>query len=422
MNGIFILQNKIKNYDWGSALDIPELLGIDNSALKPCAELWMGVHTQAPSVTMLDGKTITLGELTGGDPLRYLGKETAEKYGALPFLFKLLAAEKPLSIQAHPNLAQAKEGFDRENNLHIPLDSAERNYKDPNHKPEILCALKPFKAMCGFRKPAEILDGFNAFFDNAPAGLREGLEPLVRPLAGAFGTAAHPDGSGGEKAAASAMSAALKAFLAALFAMSNDTRLELSQYLSAAPQLKAGAPWSNEWETAASFAAIHGADPAVIAPLYLNLLTLNPGEAVYLPAGVLHAYIKGFGVELMANSDNVLRGGLTNKHIDVKELTSVLDFSPFKPEILRSQKGTYQSPAGEFSLSVMQGQDRDGSWREAGPAIIIVSSGELRITRGGESEVLKKGMSAFIPAGSTELKLSGSYTLYAAAPGRTDKN
>ncbi|MDR0602484.1 MAG: mannose-6-phosphate isomerase, class I, partial [Treponema sp.] len=172
------LGNSVKHYEWGSPGYIPRLLGLDNSGGEPWAELWMGVHPGAPSRVLRGEEEIPLAELIAEDPALYLGKEAAERFGGLPFLFKLLAAGKPLSIQAHPNLAQAREGFERENRAGIALDAPVRNYRDPNHKPEIVCALTPFTAMFGFREPGEIRGLFRAVFAAAPRRLREGLGPL----------------------------------------------------------------------------------------------------------------------------------------------------------------------------------------------------------------------------------------------------
>jgi mannose-6-phosphate isomerase len=274
-----------------------------------------------------------------------LGEQVEREFGGLPFLYKLLAAGKPLSVQAHPDLEQAKQGWERENSAGISLKAPERNYKDANHKPEILCALSPFRAMCGFREPGEIkrlLDIFSGTAHAASthaasthaastqlAGTQNGA-PVSEALAAGFARLrAALEGDSG-----------LRDFLTALFALDKETRLDLGKYTAArGPELERLYPgYADEWRTAAYFARLYPGDPAVIAPLYLNLLRLTPGEAVYLPAGVLHVYIEGFGVELMANSDNVLRGGLTSKHVDIEELTRILKFVPFRPEILRPQE------------------------------------------------------------------------------------
>jgi mannose-6-phosphate isomerase len=326
--------------------------------------------------------------------VRYLGEAAAREYGGLPFLYKLLAAARPLSIQAHPNLDQAKAGWER----------GDRNYKDPNHKPEIICALTPFTAMAGFRAPGEIGKRLAAF----------GFAPLA-PLLAALD--AHDD------------EAALRRFLGALFSLPPETRQALSGYARSRAVKENGGEYAEEWKYTAYFAELYPDDPAIIAPLYLNLLTLKPDEAMNIPAGILHAYVYGFGVELMANSDNVLRGGLTPKHIDLTELTAILRFIPFKPEILTPVCGDhapglsrYPSPCREFSLTAITG--RGGTYGPGenalpgtGPAIVLVTGGELCISAGDETLILKQGESAFIAPQEPAPVFSGDYHLYIAGTG-----
>jgi mannose-6-phosphate isomerase len=415
MNDLFKLKNTVKYYDWGSPDFIPRLLGIDGGG-RPWAELWMGVHPGGPSETEFRGKTLSLADLIAGDREAFLGKAAAEKFGALPFLFKFLAAAQPLSIQAHPSREQARQGFDRENRAGIAIDAPGRNYKDPNHKPEILCALGPFTAMCGFRTPGDIRRNLAQFLSGASPSLRGGMSPLMDALTG-VGTAD------------TAVSGALRDFLSALFTLPAGTREELTGYItqsSGARAAMAGAAGETDTTAAAgaymaAFAELYPGDPAIIAPLYLNLLKLRPGEAVYLDAGVLHAYIEGFGVELMANSDNVLRGGLTAKHIDVPELMRVLDFSPRRPEILKAAGPapawyTYPAPCGEFSLSVMNSRGEEGPFPARGPLILAVTGGEARFTAGEKTARLLPGESVFIPAGTPgeTPRYSGSFTAYVA--------
>jgi mannose-6-phosphate isomerase len=406
MNELFRLKNTVKHYEWGSPTAIPRLLGIEGGG-RPWAELWMGVHPGGPSETEFRGETLSLADIAAGDPDAFLGKGAAEKFGGLPFLFKFLAAAKPLSIQAHPNREQARRGFDRENQAGIAPDAPERNYKDPNHKPEILCALGPFRALCGFREPLEIRRGLDRFLSGAPPSLQRGMAPLGAALDG-------PDAG-----------AALRAFVSALFALPPDVCRELSGYSAgrAAGAAGGGAAAADTAADAciAALAERCPGDPAVIAPLYLNLLDLLPGEAVYLEAGVLHAYIEGFGLELMANSDNVLRGGLTPKHVDPPELMRILDFSPRRPEILRPPEPepawyTYPAPCEEFSLSVMHSRG-DGAFPGRGPAILALTSGKARLSRGGRALDLLPGESVFIPPGTPgqALRYSGVFSAGIAA-------
>ena len=401
---VFKLQNTIKHFDWGSPVLLPDLLGMENETGVPWAELWMGIHPEGPSAIDLpnfsetgpEKKSILLSDLISGNPDFFLGKNE-KRFSTLPFLFKALAAGKPLSIQAHPNLPQAREGWERENRDGIPLDSPHRNYKDANHKPEIICALTPFTAMAGFRQPDEIMELLGFFLEGASRDLKAAFFPLLNTLE--------------EK------EAPLKKFLAALLALPRDIKTALSVF--AGQKAKADNSTNDEWKLIAAFAENFPGDPAIISPLYLNLVHLNPTEAIFIPAGILHAYVEGLGVELMANSDNVMRGGLTAKHIDIPELFRILDFEPYKPEILTENKASgyhkYPVYCREFSLSVIR--DRDFIYPETGPSIVLVTRGELKISGKFRETFLKKGETAFIPAKEKNFRFEGSYTLYAAGTG-----
>jgi mannose-6-phosphate isomerase len=381
MTNFYKLRNQIKHYDWGSPDFIPQLMGLASNG--PCAELWMGSHAGSPSLVNLPSGEMSLGELIARDPRRYLGEKTAERYGALPFLFKLIAAEKPLSIQAHPNLIQAREGFERENRAALAQDAPNRCYRDSNHKPEIICALTPFTGMCGFRSPDEIRRLLAVFLDSASATVRESFAPLLQTLEMPNPTAA------------------LRNFFEILFNFSQEARETLTEFI-----LSVHATEKCEWELMRNFARLYPGDPAVIAPLYLNIFRLEPGEAFFLKTGILHAYIHGFGIELMTNSDNVLRGGLTSKHTDIPELIKVLDFNPLKPQIIKPEAHfscfTYPVPCEEFSLTVMRGTGGTAALPLA-PPLVSAQSASIGIVTEGEvyvsGMILKHGESAFFPPG-----------------------
>lgn len=408
---IFKLKNKVKPYEWGSSEWIPSLLGHPNPQGEPWAELWMGVHPEGPSQVSLPGEELLLSALISRDPLYYLGEGVNRTFGTLPFLYKLLAAAKPLSIQAHPSLKQAKEGWNRENREGLALNAPNRNYKDLNHKPEILCALSPFKAMCGFRAPDEIRRRLEAL---------EELCPAQSPLGTALG----------ELNSVLEMNGGLKDFIRLLFGFSPEITGALTNLALQQDILEKNHPeFGEEWRLSASFAELYPGDPALIAPLYLNNIDLKPGEAIYLPAGILHAYIHGFGVELMANSDNVLRGGLTAKHVDVDELVRILNFSPLCPEIIKPPEDRaaffrYPVPCREFSLSRRKGWGPGTDFSGDGPFILMVTEGRAVISEKntGEEWILEKGESAFIPAAMAAqgFSLRETYTLYAAGSGALD--
>ncbi|GHU31383.1 mannose-6-phosphate isomerase, class I [Spirochaetia bacterium] len=384
MEYLFKLKNPVKYYAWGNSEWIPQLLGQEPDG-HPWAEMWMGIHLEGESTTE-EGIPLSAAML----PESYVGTP-----GTLPFLFKVLAAGKALSIQAHPNRDQARIGYQRENEAGIPLDAPNRNYKDQNHKPEILCALGPFEALCGFRPAEEIINRLETF----SAGASDSVTSIIRPV--------HKQAEKG-----------IREFFQALCAIPPESASILSDYtLEHAPVLAQKSPHqAEEWQLCARLAGQYPGDSAVLAPLYLNNISLEPGQAIYVPAGVLHAYMHGFGVELMATSDNVLRGGLTKKWIDYPELFTILKFSPFQPEILRPKNNCYLTPTKEFSLFV---QENSGQAFPvvSGPCIVIVTQGEAVVNVGGRAYTLSQGQSAFIPDSGKKVTMSGVFTLYAAGIG-----
>jgi mannose-6-phosphate isomerase len=363
----------------------------------------MGVHNEGPS----RAAGATLGALIAGNPAAYLGAETARKFGNLPFLLKFLAAGSPLSIQAHPNLAQAREGFRRENAAGIALNAPERDYKDPNHKPEIISALTPFTALAGFREIGETKTLLEAFFAaHSPA-------PETAPVCNTL-----------RNTLLDALDGGYKPFLTARLGLDAARRAALTEIAAAWK----GGPDGHA--LCARFAASYPADPAVIAPLSLNLIALQPGEAIAIPAGMLHAYVYGFGVECMANSDNVLRGGLTSKYIDKDELLRILNVDPYRPEIIRPEIVTgapvsnesgwkrYTTPFREFTLFRLDTNGKGGAYKlqDPGAAIVAVTRGNAVLSAGGAELAVKKGESAFVPRrkNGEVLNAQGDCTAFAA--------
>ncbi len=398
MREISILRNPIQDYAWGSHTAIPELLGGPTPSDKPQAELWMGAHPMAPSEVLVDGNWRPLPELIEKFPTEILGRGVAERFGGrLPFLFKVLAAAKPLSIQVHPNLDQAKEGFARENRLGIPLTAPNRSYKDENHKPEIISALTPLWALNGFRK---ISDMISMLKEIDPSELSKEISDL----------AAHPDSNG------------LKRFFSTMMTMERTRQQRAVEETVAFAEKWAGEDPAFEWML--KLHAQYPGDIGVLSPVLLNVVQLEPGQAMCLDAGQLHAYLAGMGIELMANSDNVLRGGLTPKHIDVPELLRVLDFTEkeiaiLAPEELVDGERTYPSEAEEFRLSVIT-VDAGAFYKSAKDRsveimISVAGRASVKDLERAEALDLKRGESILIPAAVRQYSIEGEATLYKAS-------
>jgi mannose-6-phosphate isomerase len=389
---LFVLENSIQNYAWGSRSSIATLLGRETPSARPEAELWMGAHPKAPSRIVDPPGWSTLAAAIRESPGAMLGPAVAERFGGeLPFLFKVLAAAEPLSIQAHPSLSQAREGFARENRAGVPMDAPHRNYRDANHKPELVAPLTPFVALDGFRPPEEIVAGFSPI---ATPAIEEALERLRV--------------EGGPSA--------IRAFLETLLSL--DTRARealLDRARPAATKRKEEAAWT--WVT--KLDARYPGDMGALAPLYLNLVVLSPGEALYLPAGVLHAYLEGTALEIMANSDNVLRGGLTPKHVDAAELLATLSFRSGHPEILLPEpsgpaQSTYKTPAPEFELSVLETKGATPV-QIPGGSLVLNLEGEVTIDAPDRSVRLTKGRTLFVPACVGSVEVVGRARLARAA-------
>ena len=398
MDGIRVLRNPIQNYAWGSKSFIPQLIGESAPENVPQAELWMGAHPKAPSLVWQDGEWVPLPELIREDPEGVLGKSTAKKFSnRLPFLFKVLAAERPLSIQAHPNRDQARQGFSRENSRGVPLNASHRNYKDDNHKPEIICALTPFWALIGFRELEEIV----ALTD------RLGASSFRDRVMDSFGQANHES---------------LRRLFTRLLTMDGDDQQRMVAEVVESCEKHTGADKAFEWTVKLNRA--YAGDTGVLSPLFMKIVRLEPGEAMCISSGQLHSYLKGAGIELMTNSDNVLRGGLTPKNIDVPELLEILDFSANERCLLNPERGMnseklYQSPAEEFILSAIslnEGSVFVGP-KERSVEMMICTEGKAQIIDLDRREdlSLNKGTAIIIPASAGPYKIEGKCTVYRAA-------
>ena len=343
-----LLRNPVRAYAWGSRTAIATLLGRPVPAPHPEAELWIGAHPTDPSVLLGEPERSLLTAVEQ-DPQGQLGRQCADRFGPrLPFLLKVLAADEPLSMQAHPSAQLASAGFAREQASGIPLDAPHRNYRDADHKPELVCALTEFHALAGFRSVATALELLDALCVPELAAYVELL-------------AAQPDGDG------------LRALFTTWITLPQQALAELVPRLLGAcvEHIRARGPFGRECRTALQLAEPYPTDAGVMTSLLLNHVRLMPGEAIYLPPGNLHAYLHGTAVEIQANSDNVLRGGLTPKHVDVPELLRVLDFADGDIPVLCGEPGcaedgaggpreiVYRTPTPEFQLSRLDWADGD---------------------------------------------------------------
>jgi mannose-6-phosphate isomerase len=380
-----LLHNAVRPYAWGSRTAIAELLGKPVPAPHPEAELWMGAHPGGPSrLVEPDGDERSLLDVLAADPDGQLGPALAARWGGrLPFLLKVLAADEPLSLQAHPSAVQAAEGYAREEAAGIPRDAKNRNYPDPTAKPELICALTEFHALAGFADPdrtVRLLRGLDG----------PGLAHYTELLAG------QPDADG------------LRALFTTWITLPQQALDQLLPQLldSCVRQVKERGEFDLECRTVLELGEAYPGDAGVLAAMLLNRIVLKPGEAIYLPAGNPHAYLRGTGIEILANSDNVLRCGLTPKHVDVPELLRVLDFSYGRMPVQEGDEVAphhyvYPTPASEFELSRLQWDSDGTSVRvdHTGPQVLICVDGAVTLRRADGVELpLRRGESAWLAA------------------------
>jgi mannose-6-phosphate isomerase len=389
------LTGVVQPYAWGSVDLIPELVGAEPTG-EPQAELWLGAHPLSPST--VGGEP--LNEVLARDPRGSIGAASVDRFGPrLPFLLKVIAAVQPLSLQAHPTREQAEAGYTREEAAGVPRESPVRVYRDGWPKPEVLCALFPTEALCGFRDPGQTWELFArlgaADATRLVAPLQDEARPAHERLAEVFERLLRLDSEQG---------AVVQAVVAKA---GRCTEMgELGRFARTATELGASYP----------------GDPGVVAALLMNRVSLEPNQALFLPAGNLHAYLRGGGVELMANSDNVMRGGLTHKHIDIAELMNVVDFRPgFEGLItpVESEPGVwhYPTPAPEFALWRIEcGADPVTLPGTGSGRILLVTAGSTQLHGRTGALRLERGQSAFVTA-PDEVALTGPATVFLAASG-----
>lgn len=356
---IYKCSGTIQHYAWGGIHFIPTLLGVENNEKKPYAEYWLGSHPSASAKLENDGQLLSWYELMRQEPVKHLGKKVYEKFGELPYLFKVLDVKEMLSIQVHPTKEEAIKGFEREDAQGVPINAPNRNYKDRNHKPEVMVALSNFWLLHGFKKENElknVLQSIPEFASLLPVFKKDGYYGLYK----------------------TAME---------LPTEETDKMLTplIERELQKAHQKSEPGYWVKKlYEN--GFEAMN-IDRGIFSIYFFNIVELQPGQAIFQGAGVPHAYLEGQNVELMANSDNVLRGGLTPKHIDVPELLKHISFEGIEPDILYpsvSDSGeiNYPLPVEDFAISAIQLQKgQEYKALSASAEILLVMSGGVTVNK-----------------------------------------
>lgn len=407
---MFRIRGVVQTYAWGNHTGIQEVLGLEPDGT-PAAEYWLGAHPKAPSTTPdsnLDGCS-TLDTYIAQHP-EVLGDSVRSRFGdRLPFLLKLLSARTALSIQAHPSAEQAREGFERENAAGMELDAPERNYRDAFHKPEMIVALTPFDALCGFREVGAIRATFERMVATTSAIHTEVITDVVRLLDG-------PDPL--RATVAKVLGDPVFAQVADAVAANPPGRVEVGDVSRVGSVC-------DPIDTLVRVNADFPGDAGALVAVMLNMVTLGPGEAMALDAGVLHAYLGGFGVEIMASSDNVLRGGLTSKHIDVPELTRVVRYEPTAAHVREAAAGQWLRGATEDFTLMRLGEAARVEVGLAGPAIVLCVDGRYTLAAGdaggtggdvgGTVAEVAMGDAVFVPATAGSVTVDGRGQLFIAS-------
>ncbi|MEW6259108.1 MAG: mannose-6-phosphate isomerase, class I [Thermodesulfobacteriota bacterium] len=396
MNKIVRLHNPVKTYAWGSETAIPELIGIPVVPGRPVAEWWIGAHPLGPSDVECNGGRIRLDHWIAENPEGYLGHRVCSRFGGnFPFLLKVLAATHPLSIQVHPDKNEAAAGFLRENESGIPLDDPKRTFKDPNPKPECVCALTPFWVMYGFQP----IEAIQAHFEPFAVFLADESLHRSGPI---------PD--------------RLRGFLKSLLEMDPQRKQGLLMAVRGWIERHPASNAITEWVPRLMQA--YPEDIGSLAPLFMNVAELQPGEALYLPPKTLHAYLEGMAIEIMVNSDNVVRGGLTPKHIDIPTLLDIVNFGPNCVEVQHgSPLGTfervYRSPEESFRLSRIElsGDASAEFLSTGGIEVYLCTEGSFHVSEwptSSEGIRVRKGESFLVTGDCPGIRMKGSGTMFKA--------
>ena len=388
----FKLKNRIQNYAWGSKTAIQDLFGIENPNQEPQAEIWMGAHPNGCSKIQFEGKDVLLSEFINNDRTQVLSSDTDSKFGELPYLFKVLAAGNALSVQVHPSKQEAEEGFAKEEELGIERCAPNRNYRDANHKPELVYALTPYQAMNGFRAYNDIVLLFSQVVESVDL-------PVIEELLQTFKCDMTPKG--------------LETFFTGILSLEgNDKEVSTRGLVEYAKKHLRPEIENDLSSLIIELDKSYPGDIGLFSPLILNVLTLAPGEAMYLDARTPHAYLKGTGLEIMANSDNVLRAGLTPKYIDVQELAccTLFEEKPVNtlllPPQIEGNKYRYPIPVQDFNFDCFSMADNELVSVQSAE-ILFAIEGDMTISHGsGEVITLSKGESVFIPAYVGEYRLT----------------
>jgi mannose-6-phosphate isomerase len=388
-----LLEPVVQPYAWGSTVALAEMLGRPSPSPGPEAELWVGAHPAGPAGLRRDSVRTTLDQVIAAEPERELGPACVARFGPrLPFLLKILAAEQALSIQTHPDAEQARQGFRAENERGIALGDPARNYVDDWPKPEVICAITPFEALAGFREPADAARLIEALGVTELAALAADLRER------------------GD----------LRQALGRILAWPKPDRPELLDQVVAGCR-RLPEPWRTAGQAATKIASDYPGDIGVVASLLLRHLELQPGEALFMPAGGIHAYLRGVGIEVLANSDNVVRAGVTAKHIDVPELLKLVDPSVrvplLEPMPLSAAVTGFDAGVSEFRLYRLDLGAEPVALPGAGPRLVVCLDGDAVLDDGACPLKLGRGGACFVPASDPDVTVSGPGLVFAAAPG-----